>query len=152
MKKLGVILFSLFATSSFAMIKSFPNGKYTGQGYWKETTGKTGNYKVELTITDNKFEHKLTFDDGSVIEEKGSATFDEHGFVTLSNERGEKSGEGYCGTVWCHFQITGAPAFREDVKDAEETYAFVDGQIFRIGSMVYEGVKFFWEDALQIAK
>lgn len=150
MKRLGALALVLFAASSFGMITSFPNGKFTGQGYWKDTKGTTGNYKVDLKIKDNKFEQKLVFDNGEVIEEKGAAAIDKNGFVTLTNERGETSGDGYCGSVWCHFELK--DGMREKLTDAEETYAFVDGNIFRVGSAVYEGTKFFWEDALQAAE
>jgi len=121
---------------------NFPNKNFTSEGYWKDQKGNTGKYMAELKLQDNKFNMKLVFEDGEAVEKAGEIKFSENGFLQVLEDR-KAVGHGYCGSIWCHI-TTQDP----EIGLMEETMVFVDNQIFHLGSATYNGVKFFWEDAL----
>lgn len=143
MKKL-LLLALLFVIPAIANIKDIPSGTYKGQGYWKDVNGNKGNYSIEMVIEGTMLIQTLVFETGGVVKDSSLANFNSNGFYELLDlETKAVIGSGYCGSVWCHgtFQSQG-------LSDAEETMAFVDGNIFRLGSAIGEdGAKFFWEDA-----
>jgi hypothetical protein len=143
------ILFSLFLGSFAQALPTIPDGTYEGGANWKDSTGRTGQYKVSTYVKDSAMLSSYFYNTGKAIyafrmEETGNGFFD-----VMYN--GKKVGTGHCMQVQCHYS-----ADFGGVK-LEETLTFWQGNLYRVGSKEVpvgggETMTIAWEEALKKVK
>ena len=138
------ILIALLIGSSANALPTIPDGTYEGAANWKDSQGRSGQYKVSTYAQGSAFLSSYFYNTGKAIyafrmEETG------HGFFDVMYD-GKKVGEGQCLSVQCHYT-----AHFGDVV-LEETLTFWQGNLYKMGSKKINGVTVTWEEALKKVK
>lgn len=127
---------------------SLKPGHYVGTGQWHSADGKAGQYQVETTIgnSPNTPSVQSTYDyDGQRQVWDFTMLFKSPGFFAIASGgggEGNVNGSGYCLDVQCHYEVPGS--------NLEETFSFVDGKLYKIGSKTQHGKTLVWQESLTL--
>lgn len=144
LKKSILSLFTLISVSALALDK-LPDGHYKGLGQYKDSTGKSGGYYVDVDIKDGKISNTYNFGGNKDIKFTMTAVLAADGTFPVV-VGGATIGEGYCATAQCHYDI----AFGKFTM--EETMTFYEDHLYRLGSKFDNGVTIRWEESSELKK
>jgi hypothetical protein len=145
-----VLFVGLLVTAASAFGLDLRSGHYVGGGNWKGADGTKGKWSSATTIHQTKsgttVKEKLTIatPDGKkeVEEVEWTAVPKANGFFTTLM-RGKEVGSGYCHRNQCHVEFTKADS------KSEETFTFVRGLIFRLGSDTGAKYSVSWQGSMR---
>jgi hypothetical protein len=93
----------LLALSGYSheVLKSLPNGSYSGQGNWSDKLGNEGSYDATIKLSENSLSLDYKWESGA-LSLNVSFAFDENGWfdVKLGDE---KIGQGFCTENQCRY-------------------------------------------------
>ena len=138
MKSLVTFVALMFTVSASAMT-AFPAGEYSGTGTWKYMDGTTGTYEVTMKVEKDQISSTYQFGD-AVLEYTMRAVFNQNGFFSL-NDTDTVVGNGYCYSVWCHFDVPS--------DGIEETVVFIGDEAYRLGSKKKGSKHVVWNEDLK---
>jgi len=150
MRAWHVIASVLVAGVSLAGNKdSLPSGKYTGNADWKGPGGASGTYAVEKTFDGKSVVAHYTWnDDGKKAhDERHTVTFATDGAAPLfdvTDDKGQKIGQGYCYDDACSYRATFGPV------TVDETFRWSGRGMTVLGAKSGPGFSVVWKETLEL--
>lgn len=130
-------------TLSHLVFGGFPPGEYAGVGTKTWVSGASKSYGVRVFIGDSKLKFHYEFEGAAPLEFELSVANQEYGFFTIGHAGGA-TGSGYCVRSGCHYTIPLGSGATE-----EWTFVFSGNRLLKLGSLVTETSKNYWEETLE---